>query len=108
MSFGYKVLGFGAGGARALIELTGDYLIVAGGGGGGGNSNSGGGGGAGGLRWTYSNPAASSVVFTDEISPVTVTVGAGGSGACKCSPPSANSGTNGGDSSLPGFCLTSA
>ena len=98
--FGYRSLGFGAGGSRAVIELTADYLIVAGGGGGGGNSNSGGGGGAGGLRRTYSNPCAASVIFTDEVSPITVTIGAGGSGACKCSPPAVHSGTNGGDTTV--------
>ena len=33
MSFGYQVLGFGAGGGAKKIEI--DYLVVAGGGGGG-------------------------------------------------------------------------
>ena len=66
MSFGYKVLGFGAGGRGAVKELTADYLIVSGGGGGGGYYQAGGGGGGGGLRRTYSNPCAASVIFTDE------------------------------------------
>ena len=47
MSFGYRVLGFGSGGAGAATYNV-QYLIVAGGGGGG--NDAGGGAGAGGYR----------------------------------------------------------
>ena len=76
-SFGYQVLGFGAGGSVSPYNI--DFLIVAGGGGGGSNRNSGnnylnGSGGGGG-----------SVIYTtdQEISPgnaITVTVGDGAPG----------------------------
>ena len=46
-SFGYQVLGFGAGVSGAGLPVV-DYLVVAGGGGGGYRLN--GGGGAGGFR----------------------------------------------------------
>jgi len=49
MSFGYRILGFGAGGGAAVLEF--DYLVVAGGGGSG--SDDGGGGGGGGYRTSY-------------------------------------------------------
>ena len=45
-SFGYQVLGFGAGGGTPFSGLC-DFLVIAGGGGGGGNGDNGGGGGAG-------------------------------------------------------------
>ena len=47
MSFGYQVLGFGAGGAASAGPVTVEYLVVAGGGS-GGAVNWTGGGGAGG------------------------------------------------------------
>jgi hypothetical protein len=47
-SFGYQVLGFGAGGGAGFEPGTAQYLVIAGGGGGGGAR--GGGGGAGGFR----------------------------------------------------------
>ena len=70
MSFGYQVLGFGAGSSAAVIEV--DYLVVAGGSCGG--KRHGGGGGAGGYRTSFPGGTKQSLV-----SPVTVTVGAGGS-----------------------------
>ena len=70
MSFGYQVLGFGAGSAAKKIDA--DYLVV--GGGSCGGMRHGGGGGAGGFRTSF--PGGTQQTFE---SPVTVTVGAGGS-----------------------------
>jgi len=77
-SFGYQVLGFGAGGSVKLHE--GDYLVVAGGG--GGQFDVYGAGGAGGYRTSYDGPAASGV---DKLSfacgeTYAVTIGSGGAG----------------------------
>ena len=71
-SFGYQVLGFGAGGSKTVISL--EYLVIAGGGSGGDNSSPGrgnGGGGAGGYR-----TASSFELFLGDV--YTATVGAGG------------------------------
>ena len=48
-SFGYRILGFGSGGAAKKLDF--DYLVVAGGGGGG--NDDGGGGGGGGNRKSF-------------------------------------------------------
>ena len=72
-SFGYQVLGFGAGGVAPIIASIDNLLVVAGGG--GGQVNFGGGGGAGGLR-TFS------CISDFEVEPgvsIPVSIGAGGS-----------------------------
>ena len=94
--FGYQVLGFGAGGGKAIYAV--DWLIVAGGGAGGGNKGAG--GGAGGYRTSFQDSCVASICV--EAGCVSVTVGAGGPN------PGTACGQNGGDSSLPAFCLTSA
>ena len=71
-SFGYQVLGFGAGGGPGKIvafPFNVDFLVV--GGGGGGGANNGGGGGAGGFR----NPTGVTISAKET---VTITVGTGG------------------------------
>ena len=79
-SFGYQVLGFGAGGISKPDPLNVDYLIVAAGGGAGS-----GGGGGGGMRTSF--PGGTK--FTVECFENTVTIGAGvqpgtcvGAGGC--------------------------
>jgi|TARA_R110000824_G_scaffold49009_1_gene137876 hypothetical protein len=103
MGFGYQVLGFGAGGAVKTVEGV-EYLIVAGGAGTTGAQA--GGGGAGGYRLATTIPGESSgsnssVEATAEFTvgaPLTIAVGAGGSGAIGGQPNTTQS--NGGDSTL--------
>ena len=57
-SFGYQVLGFGAGSSGAAFSGLCDFLVIAGGGGGGGNGDNGGGGGAGGYRASFNSEAS--------------------------------------------------
>jgi len=79
-SFGYQVLGFGAGGGRADFEpFTADFLMVAGGGA-GSNTSAGGAGGAGGMLYSFSNPNAAGVPFLVETT-YAITIGAGAAGA---------------------------
>ena len=68
-SFGYQVLGFGAGGSSVSAEF--DYLVIAGGG--GAENSIGGGGGAGGYRTSF--PGGTKIELTGGD---TITVGAGG------------------------------
>jgi hypothetical protein len=82
-SFGYQVLGFGAGGSAAVAP-TAAWLVIAGGGVGGGSSNMGGGGGAGGYR-TSAGTSGGGASAEDALeltvgTEYTITVGAGGSG----------------------------
>jgi hypothetical protein len=70
-SFGYQVLGFGAGGGAANGPTPVECLVVAGGASGGGGNHYGGGGGAGGYRTATIADMALDTTFT-------VTVGAGG------------------------------
>jgi hypothetical protein len=93
-SFGYQVLGFGAGGSAGPPYEV-DFLLLAGGGCGGnsasGSSTARGGGGAGGYRTTFgtssgSGPSgggasAESKILFQPGETITVTVGSGGSGA---------------------------
>ena len=72
MSFGYQVLGFGAG-AAAAAPYNIEYLVIAGGAQGGRSSAHGGGGGAGGYRTAGCYELTSGT-------PYTVTIGAGGTG----------------------------
>ena len=60
-----------------------EYLVVAGGGGGGcvGGGNGGGGAGAGGLRTNLTGHPLAGAAFPVSVSPYTVTIGGGGSGA---------------------------
>ena len=85
MSFGYKVLGFGSGGAAFGDPVVMDYLVIAGGGGGGSKAGTGAGGaGAGGYRNSYSSePSGGGSASQPTIAPLkneilTITVGAGG------------------------------
>jgi len=81
MSFGYQVLGFGAGAAGAPPYNI-EYLVIAGGAQGGRSDAHGGGGGAGGYRTAGCYELAGGT-------PYTVTVGAGGTGPYpdpSCSP----------------------
>jgi hypothetical protein len=71
--FGYRVLGFGAGGGVGP-PINVDYLVVAGGGSGG--SNQGGGGGAGGYRTSF--PGGTKIEM-DQATSYSITVGQGGS-----------------------------
>ena len=73
MSFGYQILGFGAGGGKPK-PLEVDYLIVAGGGCGGG-----GGGGGGGMRTSF--PGGTKISLECICNPITVGVGVTG---CTC------------------------
>ena len=87
-SFGYQVLGFGAGGSVAApVDV--DYLVIAGGGGGG--RNRGGGGGSGGYRTSF--PGGTKITLDG--GDTTITVGGGGAGAPT---PSPGTGTDGDDS----------
>ena len=75
-SFGYQVLGFGAGGSVSPNPFTADYFML--GGGGGGKGGIGGGGGAGGFIFSYSNPNASGLAFDNGT--YNITIGSGGTG----------------------------
>ena len=93
-SFGYQVLGFGAGGSAGPVEV--DYLVLAGGGAGG--RQYGGGGGAGGYRTSF--PCGTKIELDSGDNDVVV--GAGGAESTNdCLP-----GPNGSDSSV--GCITSA
>ena len=80
-SFGYQVLGFGAGGAAAGPYIA-DFVIIAGGGGGGGCGAHGNGGGAGGggMLMSHCYACAAGLEFNPG-TPYAVTVGAGGTNA---------------------------
>ena len=84
-SFGYQILGFGAGDSAAKLEF--DYLVV--GGGGGSGSDDGGGGGGGGFRTSFPGGTKVEVTSGDPI-----TVGLGGNASTGPSPAA----TSGGDS----------
>ena len=58
-SFGYQVLGFGAGGGGGPVCITYDFFVV--GGGGGGVSGYGGGGGGGGVHFSYGAPGTAGI-----------------------------------------------
>ena len=75
-SFGYQVLGFGAGGS--VVKYDADYLIIAGG---GSTGHASGGGGAGGYRSSFGSCAAACGVakLTFEAGCYTIDVGAGAS-----------------------------
>ena len=77
-SFGYQVLGFGAGGAAAGPYIA-DFVIIAGGGGGGGCGvhGNGGGAGGGGMLMSHCYSCAAGLEFNPG-TPYAVTVGAGG------------------------------
>ena len=77
-SFGYQVLGFGAGGS--VVKYDADYLIIAGG---GSTGHASGGGGAGGYRSSFGSCAAACGVakLTFEAGCYTIDVGAGASAA---------------------------
>ena len=88
-SFGYQILGFGAGVAGAA-EYVANYLVIAGGGSGGA-----GGGGAGGYRASGYGPCASrSSALTIAAGTYAVVVGGGGSGALIARTCRGNSGSN--------------
>ena len=98
--FGYRILGFGSGGAGAQPVAV-DYLVV-GGGGSGGYYGGGGGGGAGGMRFSFCNGCASTIELKG--GDTTITVGAGGAATIGGSPPS--NADPGCDSVLPGDTVT--
>jgi hypothetical protein len=99
-SFGYQVLGFGAGGAAASPYVA-DFMILAGGGGGGGcgTHGNGAGGGGGGMISSYCNACAAGLEFSPG-TPYAVTIGAGGTNSnTVCN-------TNGADASVVYDCGT--
>ena len=84
-SFGYQVLGFGAGGSIPAIN----FLVVGGGGGGGyGNPASGGGGAGGGGFRTRED------VYPDAGQTISVAIGGGGSGSTGGNPYNAGQQSN--------------
>ena len=100
MSFGYKILGFGSGGAGAT-PVNADYLIIAGGGSGGSYGGTGA-GGAGGMRYSYCNGCASTLEIAAGCT--SITVGDGGAATIAGCPP--NAAEAGDDSILPGAAVT--
>ena len=104
-SFGYQVLGFGAGGGVAPNPFTSDYLMVAGGGGGTGQIT--GGGGGGGLLYSYCNACAAGIGFDTGI--YDITIGGAGPGGTGAAPTSANGGDTiiaSGSGALASICKT--
>ena len=104
-SFGYRILGFGSGGAGAQ-PVNADYLVIAGGGG-GGYYNGGGGGGAGGMRFSYCNGCAATLEIAGGCT--SITIGAGGAATEGSPGPSGTPPTPadpGCDSVLPGATTT--
>jgi hypothetical protein len=77
-SFGYQVLGFGAGGGGGPVCITYDFFVV--GGGGGGVSGYGGGGGGGGVHFSYGAPGTAGITKNTDCGAISVQIAAGGTG----------------------------
>ena len=88
-SFGYQVLGFGAGGVEGPRCITYDFF-VAGAGAGGGRVAGGGGGGGGGVYTSYCNAPISGITKNTDCGAISIQIGVGGvTGASGATPGSA-------------------